>query len=98
MCVSVGHGLYDKRKILMQMSSNEPSCLSTRQAPLQGTPVLRRLWPQTSACDSPKRTALALTPLPYSQKRTARFRQDRHLAISALLDTCLACLGKMKDT
>lgn len=40
MCVSVVHSLYDERKILMKMFSNEPSLLSPRQPVLQGTPCL----------------------------------------------------------
>lgn len=37
MCVSVGHGVYDERKILMKMSSNEPLLLNMGQPLLQDT-------------------------------------------------------------
>lgn len=40
MCVSVVQSLYDERKILMKMSSDEPSFLSPRKAGLQDTPSL----------------------------------------------------------
>lgn len=56
-------GLYDERKILMKMSSNEPPAPQHRQAPLQDTPVLSRLWAWTSAWVS-----LDLIPLPYPRK------------------------------
>ena len=43
MCVSVVHRLHDERKILMKMSSNEPSLLSPRQPVLQDTPSFSQL-------------------------------------------------------
>lgn len=105
-CVSVVHSPNDGRKILMKMSSDEPSFLSTRQVSLLlDTPSLTQGSSLDLSLPFPRKLPPALTPSPVLGRATnlkgkARPAEGSHPATQARIcwSPLLSLLGKLEDT